>query len=218
MRCAFTVDPEVATCCIVVLVDREGQRSMLPDRGANARFCPEDVDPAAFGDATHLHLSGYVLLDPSSRPGGLASLAAAREAGLTTSVDPQAAALLTDPQAFLDDVRGVDLLLPNTDELIALTGSAEPAAAAELLGTVGAVAVTSGLSGASWVDADGVVSVSADDSACVDSTGAGDAFNAGVLSAWLQGESTVDALLAGTRLGGRAVSQVGAQPEAFSRR
>ncbi|GAA5164211.1 MULTISPECIES: carbohydrate kinase family protein [Amycolatopsis] len=212
VRCAFVVDPEAPTCCVVVLVDHEGQRSMLPDRGANARFCAEDVAATSLEGATHLHLSGYVLLDPSSRPGGLAALAAAREAGLTTSVDPQAAALLTDPQAFLDDVRGVDLLLPNTDELIALTGSADPAAAAELLDVVGAVAVTAGLDGASWVDADGVVSVPADEAECVDSTGAGDAFNAGVLSAWLRGESTKDVLAAGVRLGARAVSRVGAQP------
>jgi sugar/nucleoside kinase (ribokinase family) len=218
VRCAFAVDTEAATCCVVVLVDRDGQRSMLPDRGANARFSAEDVDRAALSGATHLHLSGYVLLDPSSRPGGLAALAAAREAGLSTSVDPQSAALLTDPAAFLDDVRGVDLLLPNTDELIALTSSADPAAAGELLKTVGAVAVTAGLAGASWVDSDGVVSVPAEDAECVDSTGAGDAFDAGVLSAWLQGRSTVDVLRAGTRLGARAVSRIGAQPAKLSLR
>lgn len=212
VRCAFAIDADTATCCVVVLVDAEGQRSMLPDRGANARFSPADVDPAVLRDATHLHLSGYVLLDPSSRPGGLAALTAAKEAGLTTSVDPQSAALLIDPAAFLEDVRGVDLLLPNTDELVALTGSADPAAATKLLDTVGAVAVTAGLAGASWVDADGVVSVPAQDAECVDSTGAGDAFDAGVLSGWLSGASTVDALLAGTRLGAKAVSRIGAQP------
>ncbi|WP_236788358.1 PfkB family carbohydrate kinase [Amycolatopsis sp. GM8] len=212
VRCAFAVDAEAATCCVVVLVDGEGQRSMLPDRGANARFRAEDIDRAVLAGATHLHLSGYVLLDASSRPGGLAALAAARDAGLSTSVDPQSAGLITDPAAFLDDVRGVDLLLPNTDELVALTGSADPAAAAALLDTVGAVAVTAGLDGASWVGPDGVVSVPAEDAESVDSTGAGDAFDAGVLSAWLTGKSTVDALRAGTALGARAVSRVGAQP------
>lgn len=226
VRCAFTVDAEAATCCVVVLVDGEGQRTMLAARGANARFAPGDLDPTLLTGARHLHLSGYVLLDPSSRPGGLAALAAARAAGLTTSVDPQAAALLTDPAAFLKDVRGVDLLLPNTDELLALTGSAEPPSAGQLLGAVGAVAVTAGLDGASWVDGDGVTSVPAEPVTCVDSTGAGDAFDAGVLSAWLRGESPVEALRAGVRLGARAVGAPGARPqrqpgrkqERFSRR
>jgi sugar/nucleoside kinase (ribokinase family) len=212
VRCAFAVDPEAPTCCVVVMVDGSGQRSMLADRGANQRFAPGDVTPEALSGASHLHLSGYVLLDPPSRAAGLAALAAAREAGLTTSVDPQAAAHITDPAAFLADVRGVDLLMPNTEELVALTGSADPASAKELLGTVGAVVVTAGLDGASWVDADGVTSVPAVEADCIDSTGAGDAFDAGVLTGWLAGESTVDVLRHGTRLGALAVGKVGPQP------
>jgi sugar/nucleoside kinase (ribokinase family) len=212
VRCAFTVDTEASTFVVVVLVDAEGQRTMLADRGANARFVPEDVHASELVGARHLHLSGYVLLDPSSRPAGLAALAAAKEAGLSTSVDPQAATHITDPAAFLDDVRGVDLLMPNTDELKALTGSANPESAKELLGTVGAVAVTAGLDGASWVDAGGVTSVPAVPARCVDSTGAGDAFDAGVLAAWLAGESTVEVLRAGVRMGAAAVGKIGAQP------
>jgi sugar/nucleoside kinase (ribokinase family) len=187
IRCNFAVDSEAATCCVVVLVDAEGQRSMLPDRGANARFRPEDVDGAALAGAGHLHLSGYVLLDPSSRPGGLAALAAAKKAGLSTSVDPQSGPLITDPAAFLDDVRGVDLLLPNTEELVALNG-------------------------ATWDDPDGVTTVAAVPTECVDSTGAGDAFDAGILATWLAGQSTMDILRAGVKLGALAVSRVGAQP------
>ncbi|NBH05557.1 ribokinase [Amycolatopsis sp. SID8362] len=212
VRCAFAVDDEAPTCCVVVMVDGSGQRSMLADRGANQRFAPEDVTPEALAGASHLHLSGYVLLDPPSRAAGLAALAAAREAGLTTSVDPQAAAHITDPAAFLDDVRGVDLLMPNTEELVALTGSADPVSAKELLGAVGAVVVTAGLDGASWVNHDGVTSVPAVEAECVDSTGAGDAFDAGVLTGWLAGESTVDVLRHGTRLGALAVGKVGPQP------
>jgi sugar/nucleoside kinase (ribokinase family) len=212
VRCAFTIDPTAATCCVVVLVDGEGQRSMLPDRGAAGRLAPTDLDPALLTKAKHLHLSGYVLLDASSRDAGVAMLAAAREAGLTTSVDPQAAALITDPALFVEEVRGVDVLLPNLDELAALTGSRDPASAAELLGAVGAVAVTTGPSGASWVSQEGMVSVPSAPSECVDSTGAGDAFDAGLLAALQEGRSPEDCLLAGVRLGAMAVGQVGAQP------
>jgi sugar/nucleoside kinase (ribokinase family) len=212
VRCAFTVDPDAATCCVVVLVDEHGQRSMLADRGANRRLSPADLPAELLADARHLHLSGYVLLDPRSRPAALAALAAARAAGLTTSVDPQAAALITDPAEFLGWVRGVDLLLPNTAELVALTGSADPTAAAGLLDVVGAVAVTAGAAGAHWVDRAGVVSVPAERAVCVDSTGAGDAFDAGVVAAWLSGATRADVLRAGVSAGTRAVQSVGAQP------
>lgn len=210
--CVFAVDDRAATFCVVVLVDADGQRTMLADRGANARFAAGDIDPAVLAGATHLHLSGYVLLYESSRPAGLAALEAARKAGLTTSVDPQSAALIADRKAFLEDVRDVDLLLPNAPELAALTGSPCPDSASELLDVVGAVAVTAGTDGAIWVDARGVTSVPAEPAECVDATGAGDAFDAGLLSAWLHGKSTMDALRAGVRLATRAIGRVGAQP------
>lgn len=212
VRCAFTFDPVAATCCVVVLVDGDGQRSMLPDRGAGKNLAAADLSPELLDEARHLHVSGYVLLDEETREAGRAMLAAAKDAGLTTSVDPQAAALMTDAARFVEDVRGVDVLLPNLDELEALTGVRDPASAATLLDAVGTVAVTTGPAGASWVDRGGVVSVPAEPSECVDSTGAGDAFDAGLLAALLAGEGPEDCLLAGVRLGARAVRQVGAQP------
>jgi len=212
VRCAFSFDTEASTGCVVVLVDGHGQRSMLPDRGAGKRLAPGDLDPDLLAEARHLHLSGYVLLDDSSRDAGLAMLAAAREAGLTTSVDPQSAGLITDPAGFVAALAGVDLLLPNLDELAVLTGSRDPAGAAGLLDTFGAVAVTMGPAGASWVDRSGMTSVPAVPSSCVDSTGAGDAFDAGLLTAWLGGAPVAERLEAGVRLGALAVGQVGAQP------
>jgi sugar/nucleoside kinase (ribokinase family) len=209
VRCAFTVDPDAPTGCVVVLIDERGERSMMPDRGANARLRPTDLDPALLDGAAHLHLSGYVLLDESSRDAGIAALRAARRAGLTTSVDPQAANLISSPADFLELVRGVDLLLPNATELAVLAGAAPPAA---LLEVVGAIAVTSGADGATWIGRDGVLSVPAEPAACVDSTGAGDAFDAGLIAVWTTGASPREALLSGVRAGALATGQAGAQP------
>jgi sugar/nucleoside kinase (ribokinase family) len=214
VRCAFATDPAAPTCCVVVLVDGDGQRSMLADRGANARLSGSDLSVHVLETASHLHLSGYVLLDPKSRDAGLEMLAAARGAGLTTSVDPQAALHIVNqgPETFLAMVAGVDLLLPNSEELEALTGSRDPAAAAKLLDHVGAVAVTTGPAGASWVDRIGRWDVPAVAADCVDSTGAGDAFDAGLLAAWLNGQPPLEVLRAGVTAGSRAVSRVGGQP------
>jgi sugar/nucleoside kinase (ribokinase family) len=209
---ALTVDPHAGTCCVVVLVDEHGQRTMLADRGAGARLAATDLPAELLAGARHLHLSGYVLLDEGSRPAGIAMLTAARNAGLTTSVDPQAAALLTEPDRFLAAVTGVDLLLPNTAELAALTGSPDPASAQRLLTVVGAIAVTRGAAGASWIDRDGVISVAAEQVECVDTTGAGDAFDAATLVAWLADADRTAALRAGVAAGTRAVTRLGAQP------
>lgn len=218
----LTVDPGAATCTVVALLGAAdhveppsrpeslllaGDRTLLSDRGAAARLAPADLPAVAGFD--HLHLSGYVLLDGSSRAAGVAALAAAQAGGLSMSVDPQAAPALAAPgraATFLADVRGVDLLLPNADELRALGGEAA------VLGQVGAVAVSAGKDGANWVDRSGRWSVPAAAVDVLDATGAGDAFDAGVLVAWLGGADQRSALTAGCAAGAAAVGRVGARP------
>jgi sugar/nucleoside kinase (ribokinase family) len=206
--CRFAIDGELATCCVVVLVAPDADRTMLADRGANAAFCVADVDlPEVLGPG-HLHVSGYVLLDEGSRPAGLAALELARSKGWSTSVDPQAAVHIATAGAarFLDWVAGADLLLPNDSELAAL-GGLDP-----VLAAVGAVVVTHGRRGASWYSSTARVSVPAPESHDTDSTGAGDAFNAGLLASWLGGADPVTALQAGVNSGSAAAARIGARP------
>ena len=75
------------------------------------------------------------------------------------------------------------------------------------------VVVTLGPGGALWTDGDAVLrAAAAPVSEVVDSTGAGDAFAAGLLAARVAGMSTAEALAAGCRLAARAVTQGGARP------
>ncbi|GAB3846940.1 sugar kinase [Micromonospora andamanensis] len=206
-----------ATGTVIVLTVGD-ERTMVTERGANVRLAPGHVDAALAGtpDATHLHLSGYTLLDPESRPAGLRALAGARERGLTTSVDAASAAPLraVGTAAFLDWVREVDLLLVNVDEATVLAGGLEPAAQGRALTAAARrVVVKRGAAGAVWVDRDAtIVTSSAHRVAVRDVTGAGDAFAAGLLSAWLAGATPDGALARAADLGGAAVAQVGARP------
>jgi sugar/nucleoside kinase (ribokinase family) len=195
------VDPALPTATVVALL-ADGDRTLLSDRGAAAALVPADLPP--FTGVRHVHVSGYVLLDPSSRPAGRAAIAQARAAGATVSVDPQVAPAL-DP-TFLALVAGIDLLLPNAAELAALGGRDA------VLDAVGAVAWTDGAAGASWADVRGTWSVPAPPVDAVDATGAGDAFDAGVLAAWLSGADAEAALRAGCAAGARAVGRSGARP------
>jgi ribokinase len=190
--------PGVPTGTLVVLATAE-ERTMLTDRGAADHLRPSDVD-AAIGQAGHLHLSGYTLLGDGSRAAGRHALATARARGLSTSVDAASVAPLRNAGGFADWIRGVDLLLANADE-------------ATILGTVPATMVVKhGPAGAEWRSGATTVHMAATPAAAVDATGAGDAFAAGLLAAWLAGASPADALRAGTRLAAEAVTVLGARP------
>ncbi|WCN82962.1 carbohydrate kinase family protein [Micromonospora sp. LH3U1] len=216
--CAVERVEGVPTGTVIVLAT-DGERTMVSQRGANLRLSAPHVEQAlaAVPDAGHLHLSAYTLLDAGSRGAGLRALAAARERGLTTSVDAASAAPLrrVGAAAFLSWVRDVDLLLVNADEATVLAGGLDPAAQGRALSaTARRVVVKRGAAGAVWVDRTAAVSVApARRVAVVDVTGAGDAFAAGLLTAWLAGATPTAALSRATDLGALAVSTVGARPQ-----
>jgi sugar/nucleoside kinase (ribokinase family) len=204
----------VATGTIVSLVEPGGQRSMLADRGANLGLRAGDVPAPEPGG--HLHLSGYTLLDPGPRAAGLAALAAATEAGCTVSVDPASVGPLTryGVDRWLADTSAATLLLPNADEARLLTGCADAAEAARSLAERHrAVAVTLGAEGALWASGGRVVHRPAHPTDVVDTTGAGDAFAAGLLTTWLRqpdGDPSA-ALDAGLALAAEVVRRSGAR-------
>jgi sugar/nucleoside kinase (ribokinase family) len=105
------------------------------------------------------------------------------------------------------------LLLANADELAALTED-RPDGPAELVAAGLRLVVKDGPRGARLIDADGSRSVPTEPVPMRDSTGAGDAFAAGLLMAWLAGQDLVEAIRAGHRVGALAVGQTGARPSA----
>jgi ribokinase len=204
----LAIDPARPTGTCVVLVEPGGERSMLPDAGANAGLEAVGLPD----DGAHLHLAGYALLHPGSRPAARALLAAARSAGLGISVDPSSATPLqrTGAATFLEWVGGVDLLLPNRDEAAVLTGMPDPKAAARALAShAREVVVKLGAQGALWTDGETQLRVPAVEVLVADTTGAGDAFAAGVLAARLAGAEPADALGAGCALAAEAVAREG---------
>jgi sugar/nucleoside kinase (ribokinase family) len=214
VQLALRTVPGGATGTIVSLVEPDGQRSMLADRGANLALRPEDVPAPPPGG--HLHLSGYTLLDPGPRAAGLAALSAAVSAGCRVSVDPASTGPLSayGVERWLADTAAATLLLPNADEARLLTGCADPADAARTLAERHpVVAVSLGADGALWASGGVLVHRPAHDSVVVDTTGAGDAFAAGLLAAWLSapGGDPVALLDAGLARAAEVVRRPGAR-------
>jgi sugar/nucleoside kinase (ribokinase family) len=129
-------------------------------------------------------------------------------------VDAASAAPLRSygPARFLDLVSPA-LLFSNADEAAVFTGTADLDAAAGALGRrCGEAIVKCGADGAVWSDGTQVVRVPAEPVRVVDSTGAGDAFAAGVLAARRTGAAPEAAVRAGHALAARAVARPGARP------
>lgn len=210
------VNPQLATGLCIVLVERDGQRSMLPDSGANAALAAADLPLDAFFPGAHLHLSGYPLLHERSREAGLAALRTAKATGMTVSVDPSSASLLAavGGDKFVRWTKGADLLLANEEEAKVLAGvPVVRDAAAVLCASYAEVVVKLGSSGALW-QREFISATAPAETAMevVDTTGAGDAFAAGFLTSWLLHPEPESALAAGNRVAARALTRVGARP------
>jgi len=184
----------------VVLVGPDGERTMLPDPGANEGLRPDDLPGELFAPGNALYLSGYTLLRDGSRPAAQAAVSRAREQGMPIVLDAASAQPLRGAPDFLAWAGPVDVLLANADE------------AAVLGGTGGAreVVIKHGARGATWSDGERTVEVPAQRVAVSDTTGAGDAFAAGFLGAWPGPPEP--ALDRATAFAARAVALVGGRP------
>lgn len=217
----LAADESAATGTIVVLVGPDGERTMITDRGANLRLRPADVPPALLDGVALLHLTGYSFFDPAPREvaSGLIAQAAAR--GVPFTVDPGSAAFLAAlaPGAFLAWTAGAAVCFPNRDEAAVLAGPVARACsdattmAVALARHYAAVALKLGADGAMLAAGDGPpVAIPARTVMVRDTTGAGDAFCAGFLAAWLAGTGLVDATRAGAAAAAAAVSCLGGRP------
>lgn len=212
VRPAVTVDPALATGSCIVLISPDGERSMIPAPGANTGLAATDLAGLLTG-ADQLHLSGYTLLHEGSRAAGQAVLAQAIKAGCGISVDIASAGPIRAVGA--DRLRSWlpagTLLLANADELAALSDD-RPDGPAELVAAGFTLVVKDGARGARLIDASGARLVATEPMPMRDSTGAGDAFAAGLLASRLAGRDLVDAIRAGHRTGALAVGQLGGRP------
>ncbi len=203
-----------STGAVVALVHPDGERTMFPSAGANADL-PLNIFDLEVQAGDHVHVSGYFLLRDYSRPAALHYIATAKQHGATVSLDPASARLIEamGADAVLEAMRGVDLMLCNEMEAMALTGLLRPQQAAEALGRrFPAAIVKLGADGACSWDGQGLVTVPAEPSTVLSTVGAGDAFDAAAIVAWKRRFPLAGVLAAGNHNGHLVVQQRGARP------
>ncbi len=195
------VRPGLATGMTVAL-SSGSDRAILTATGAMTSLTAGDVPRALLRAARHLHVSSYFLLERSLGPGLAALLGEARANGTTTSLDTN-----WDPtgrwggEQLREVLTQTDILLPNAEEVLRLSGQPTVTAAVSVLTKAGPkIVVKLGDNGALSADGSAVRPVPPPSGLAgelIDTTGAGDCFNAGLIAGLLRGLD----LPAATRLG-----------------
>jgi sugar/nucleoside kinase (ribokinase family) len=191
------------TGCVVIIVAPDGERTMLPDRGAAADLGP--VDPAWLNGVRWLHVPAYSLVAEPIASSTVAAVQQARAAGAGLSLDVSSVGTVTAfgrdrfvararelrPDVVLATGEEAALLDPWRPTLLVVKHGADPVVLRPADGPGTSVPVP---------PLDGVV----------DTTGAGDAFAGGYLAATLAGAPPADAVAAGTALAQRTLRTPGA--------
>ena len=191
------------TTLAFVELSRQGERAFSFARkpGADTQLREDELDRSLLESTKVLAVGSLSLTDEPARSATFAAIRMAKEAGAVIAYDPNyRASLWPSREAAILHLRSllpyVDVIKLSDEETELLTGEADPAAALALLEKAGipAAAVTLGRDGA-------LVRVGGDTAhvpgfACkaVDTTGAGDAFWGGFLSAYIRSGKSIRSL------------------------
>ncbi|HZY67525.1 MAG TPA: PfkB family carbohydrate kinase [Devosia sp.] len=209
-------DAELPSGVLISIVDADGERSFLTDRGANLNLSSADLPPGLLEGVNLLVVSGYCFFTEGPRAAVSALLRDARERKIATAVDPASVGFLREvgPESFLKWTQGTGTIFANLDEALELTGSVDLNLQMQTLGRFyDRVVIKRGVAGAAIGGRKGVLlSMPAPASEVIDTTGAGDAFAAAFLSCELRGQPLEGCLKAGIAAGSEAVTTIGGQP------
>jgi sugar/nucleoside kinase (ribokinase family) len=209
----------------VTMIDPSGERTMFSHR-ATGEYLPR-LTPALremLKTVKVVYVSGYHLAEAAQAAFVTEVAKAAQAAGCLVMLDT-APIIGNVEQTVLDEFLAyTDALLPNRDELFTMAGTDNADKAIEImLRKVPCLAVKLGAKGARLAAkpglrlADGTkldvainCTIPAEKVTPVDTTGAGDSFNAGFVAAFLQGGSPESWLASGNRLAAKAIAHRGA--------
>jgi sugar/nucleoside kinase (ribokinase family) len=202
------VDPGLKTGITVVLTTG-AERAYATFLGSIGEIRRSDIDSELLQDANHIHVGSYYLQN-SLRPELAKLFWEAREAGLTTSLDPGWDPTNEWANALFDVLSLVDVFLPNETEAVAISRTDTPGEALRVLGEYAqAVVVKQGAKGCIAQDKHKTSRCPAFEVPVVDVTSAGDIFNAGFIYAFLHGWDLDKATQFANACGAIAVTKTG---------
>lgn len=207
--------PTAATSATIVLVDPDGERSFLFETGASAHLDRTSIlDRIALFRGSRWMLYGYYALFPELDQQLPEILSSVQSTGCRVALDTAGSGGSLEP--LREILPFVDLYLPNLKEATHQTGSSDPQAIFSTYRDCGAT----GIIGLKLGDQGAILSPANNEflqiepisppGPVLDTTGAGDSFNAGLLAGLLRGLSLDSAGRIAAAAGSCCVSELGA--------
>lgn len=194
---------------ITVSISSAQDRALMTYLGAIAALHANDISDDAIRNCKHLHVSSF-FLQQALRPELKSLFARAHQLGLTTSLDPGFDPSEGSSKDLSDVLTEVDVFLPNEIELESITGVHDRHRALRALANERTLVVVKlGSDGCMAFRGGEIVSVPAFPVNAIDTTGAGDSFDAGFLHAWLRGKDLEDAMRFGAACGALSTEGIG---------
>lgn len=195
------------------LVTSDSQRTMRTDLGAALTLSPEEIAEGDFHGARHVHMEGYLAFNRDLKQ---KILKCAKGAGCSTSFDMASFEVVKASHDVLEHWLGeyIDIVFANEDEASAYfpnLGDDYEAMALGFAKLCDVAVVKLGKNGSLIAKGNDVIVVDPIPvERAIDTTGAGDYWAGGFLSAWLKGRSLAECGRHGSILGAEVVQVIGA--------
>lgn len=206
---AFLQEGDTPTGEFCAMIAPDGERTILVAPGAAIRLDPEAIPAAFFRPESTLYLDGFLAANPEAV---MAIVSRAASAGMRIALDVAGFRIATKHRdLFLDLIRSAcSWTFMNEDEFIALAEAGVDEALQRFsAGASGIVVVKRAETGAVCVSDGSVLESAVRPIRATDTTGAGDAFAAGFLSAALSGAPLARCLRLGNRVAEQAIQVPG---------
>jgi sugar/nucleoside kinase (ribokinase family) len=202
---------EAKTSVSMVLVDSSGERRLLHFRGVNAHFSAHHLNWDLVKGARVFHYASAFALPSFDGAPLVETVERARQLGCLTSMNPCWDSWGRWLPLIEPALRHVDYFYPNQEEGRQLTGETEPKAIADRLHQAGVktVIVKLGRAGCYVDGPEGAFSSPGFAVRAIDTTGAGDCFEAAFLAATCRGDSLVEAARFANAAGALATLGIG---------
>ncbi|MEA4812543.1 MAG: carbohydrate kinase family protein [Anaerolineaceae bacterium] len=171
------------TGLIFIAVTPDGERTMLSYRGANRIFGMDNLPENILEEAAFLQLSGYVFHEEATTNVANALIAQANERAIPVCLDTGLDPVIYQTERFLKVLPSLSILITGREEAEKLTGTKELGQQMDALLAAGTVkvALKVGAEGAALAYQDQKYLLPRAEVHVKDTTGAGDAFTAGII-------------------------------------